>query len=116
MSETPRLGKKDGRANRWTAGYARAVVERWRASGQSAVAFAAQHGINASRLSYWSKQIEQPQGEAAATFIAVPVEAANASRAVEIVVGGLIVRVREGVDARYVAQLVNALRSAAQPC
>ena len=53
MSETERSGKSK-RAKRWTAVEAREVVERWRGSGQSAAAFAAQHRISAARLSYWS--------------------------------------------------------------
>ena len=118
MSETLRSGKRDGRAARWSADYARTVVDQWKASGQSAVAFAAQHGIHASRLSYWSKQLEPSQdGPTATTFVAVPVEASAApSGAVEIEVDGVVVRLREGTDARYVVQLVRALRSTAQRC
>ena len=58
MGETERSGKRK-RAARWTPSEAREVVERWRGSGQSAAAFAAQHRISASRLSYWSKQLER---------------------------------------------------------
>lgn len=78
---------------------------------------AAQHGIHASRLAYWAKQIEQTRDEEpTATFVAVPVDTAAASGAIELQVDGVVVRLREGTDARYVAQLVKALGSAARPC
>ena len=44
MSETLRSEKKDGRAARWTVDYARTMVEHWKSSGESAVAFAARAG------------------------------------------------------------------------
>jgi len=114
MSETLRSEKKGGRAARWTVDHARPVVEQWKSSGESAVAFAARQGIHASRLAYWSKQLEQAHHEEpAATFVAVPLETTAASGAIEIEVGGCVVRVHAGADARYVAQLVNALRRAA---
>jgi transposase-like protein len=117
MSETLRSEKRDGRAARWTAEYARTVVEQWRASGQSAVAFAARHGIHASRLSYWAKHFEQTRDAApAATFVAIPMEPAAAGGAIELEVDGVVVRLREGTDARYVAQLVKALGSTVRPC
>ena len=115
MSETERSGKSK-RAKRWTAAEAREVVERWRGSGQSAAAFAAQQRISAARLSYWSKQLEHGCGDAP-QFVAVAVPDASAAHAVEIAIGGLTLRVREGADAGFVAQLVTALqRRSAQSC
>jgi hypothetical protein len=113
MSET---GKRK-RATRWTPAQGREVVERWRGSGQSAAAFGAQHHISTSRLWYWSKQLEL-QRDTAPQFVAVSVPAETGSvHAVEIVVSGLTVRVREGADASFVAQLVSALqRGSAAPC
>jgi len=113
MSET---GKRK-RAKRWTQAQAREVVERWRGSKQSAAGFAAQHHISTSRLSYWSKQLDL-QGDEAPQFVAVTVPAeSSAAHAVEIVVSGLTVRVREGADASFVVQLVSALqRRSIPPC
>lgn len=117
MRQTECSGKSK-RAKRWTAAEAREIMERWRGSGQSAVAFAAQHRISAARLSYWSKQLELQRSEDAPQFVAVAVPAAaSAAHAVEIAVGGLTLRVREGADAGFVAQLVAALRrGSTQPC
>ena len=109
MTETERTGKSK-RAERWTAAQAREVIERWRGSGQTAAAFAAQHRISPTRLSYWAKQLEL-EADASPQFVAVdvPVEP-MAMHAVEIQVGGLTVRVREGVDTRFIVQLVSALQ------
>jgi hypothetical protein len=117
MSETPRLGKKDGRAHRWTADHARAVIEQWKTSDQSAVVFAAAHGFQVGRLSYWSKQIEQRDSTPTAAFVAVPTEATTTSTSVEIDLDRrLTIRVPEGADTRYIVQLIAALQSAARPC
>jgi transposase-like protein len=110
MSETERSGKSK-RAQRWTAAKGREVVERWRGSGQSAAAFALQHGISASRLSYWSKQFEQQESNGTPQFVAVAVRAERSSvHAVEIGLGDLMLRVHEGADPGFIAQLVSALQ------
>jgi hypothetical protein len=116
MSETERSGKSK-RSKRWTAEQAREVVERWRGSGQSAATFAAQQHIHVSRLSYWSKQLELQEDEPA-QFVAVSVPAeTSAVHAIELEVNGLTLRVREGADVRFVAQLVSALqRRSITPC
>lgn len=91
----------------------------WR--GQSAAAFATQHQISATRLSYWSKQLELqkavPEAQRATAadetpqFVAVSVPAqTRAGHAIEVEVGGLTVRVREGADTTFVARLVRALQ------
>jgi hypothetical protein len=109
MSETERSGKRK-RAKRWSAAEAREVVKRWRESGQSAAAFASEQHISATRLAYWSKQLEL-QAEQSPQFVAVtmPAEPSTMHR-VEIAVGGLTLRVREGVGAGFIAQLVSALQ------
>jgi hypothetical protein len=117
MSKTEGFGKSK-RAQRWTAAEARDVVERWRGSGHSAAAFAAEHRISASRLWYWSKQLEQQEPNGVPQFVAVGVRAeANAVHAVEIGLGGLTLRVREGADPGFIARLVSALqRGGTQSC
>jgi transposase-like protein len=117
MSERQRPETKDGRVRRWTAAHARTIIEQWKASGQSAVAFAGQHGIHAGRLAYWSKQLEQPESSSTAAFVAVPIEAAAATSSIEIDLDRrLTVRVPEGADTRYIVQLVAALQRNTPPC
>lgn len=106
---------KKRRGKRWKMEQAREVIGQWRSSGKSAVAFAAEHGFSATRLSYWSKQIEEVALERP-TFVSIPVLAAGTTRSraalgIEIEVDGLTVRICENVDARYVAQLVAALQT-----
>lgn len=114
MSETERSGRY---AQRWTTVQAREFVERWKASGQSAAAFATQHAVSASRLTYWSKQLET-QADEAPQFVSVAMPtAARSGHVVDVEVSGLTVRVREGADAAFVAQLICALqRGSTQPC
>jgi hypothetical protein len=81
----------------------------------SAVSFAAEQGFSATRLSYWTKQIEEV-GLERPKFVAIPVPAADTTRSraalgIEIEAEGLTLRICENVDARYVAQLVAALRT-----
>ena len=106
---------KKRRGKRWTVEQAREVIGQWRASGKSAIAFAAEHGFSATRLSYWSKQIEGVAVESP-QFVAIPVPAAattksRAALGIEIDVDGLTLRIGDHVDALYVARLVAALQT-----
>ena len=113
MSKSERERKRRGK--RWTLEQARQVIEQWRASGKSAVVFAAEQGFSATRLSYWSKQIEA-MAPKSPRFVAVAINAAAPTTArsalgVEIEVDGLTLRVGDDVDVRYVARLVAALQT-----
>ena len=114
-------GKKQ-RSKHWKMDQAREVIGQWRSSGKSAIAFSAEHGFSATRLSYWSKQIEEVVRESP-KFVAIPVPtaltatSARVALGIEIEVDGLTLRICENVDARYVAQLVAALQTrGAQRC
>jgi hypothetical protein len=103
------------RGKRWSQAQARQVMEQWRASGKSAVAFAAEQGFSATRLAYWTKQLEAvaPQGP---RFVAIPITARSTTTSrgtlgVEIELDGLRLRVGDDVDVRYVARLVAALQA-----
>jgi hypothetical protein len=90
-------------------------MEQWQASGKSAVAFAAEQGFSATRLSYWTKQIEAVAPKVP-RFVAVPINArirttSRSALGVEIEVDGLTLRVGDDVDVRYVARLVAALQT-----
>ena len=118
MSKSETDGSQRGK--RWQMEHAREVIGQWRSSGKSATAFAAEHGFSATRLSYWSKQIEEVARESP-KFVAIPVPPADrssrAARGIEVEVDGLTLRICENVDARYVAQLVAARQTrGAQRC
>jgi hypothetical protein len=113
MSKSERERKRRGK--RWTVAQARQVIEQWKDSGKSAVAFAAEQGFSATRLSYWTKQIETVAPKFA-KFVPVPIDARVATTprsalGIEIEVGGLTLRVGDDVDVRYVARLVAALQT-----
>jgi hypothetical protein len=112
MSKSESDKKQQGK--RWKMEQAREVVGQWRSSGRSATAFAAEHGFSATRLSYWTKQIEEVARESP-KFVAIPVPSVDrgsrAALGIEIEVDGLTLRICENADARYVAQLVAALRT-----
>lgn len=112
MTEPERATRKR-RAKRWTAERARSVLQGWRASGKSAAAFAAEQGITATRLSYWTKRFADVTAQAAPPFVAVAVDGATrvSRAAIEIDMPGLTLRVHDNADAGYVAQLVAALRT-----
>ena len=112
MSKSESDKKQHGK--RWKIEQAREVIGQWRSSGKSAIAFAAEHGFSATRLSYWSKQIEEVVRETP-KFVAIPVPqvdvGSRAALGIEIEVDGLTLRICEKADARYIAQLVAALRT-----
>jgi hypothetical protein len=101
------------RSKHWKMDQAREVIGQWRSSGKSAIAFSAEHGFSAARLSYWSKQLEEVAR--VPKFVAIPIPpvdgGSRAAPGIEIEVDGLTLRICEKADARYVAQLVAALRT-----
>jgi hypothetical protein len=110
MSKSERDRKRRGK--RWSLAQARQAMDQWQASGTSAVAFAAEQGFSATRLSYWTKQIEAVAPKAP-TFVAVPITAGNpttsrGARWVEIEVNGLTVRASRLVRAIELAGVLVA--------
>jgi transposase-like protein len=81
------------------------------ASGVGPSEFARRRGVSRQRLAYWRRRLEHGDGMA---FVRVAIPGvgqpeAPASRAIEIVAGAIVVRVREDVDADRIARLVHAL-------
>jgi hypothetical protein len=91
----------------WTEEQGRAALDELARSGTSATAFARSKGISARRLAYWKKRL----GDAAPpAFVAVALPREPMSpRGIEIVVGSLVVRLQDDVDADRIAQIVHAL-------
>ena len=87
-------------------------IAAWRASGQTAAAFAAEHGYTVGTLRWWSSRLRR---RAAARFVRlVPIASAVASTEIVLDVGGARVRVARGFDATLLAQVVAALRMGAR--
>ena len=103
----------------------RALVEAWRASGLTGAAYCRAHNIRPQRLHYWRERLgypikvmgdrtpmAHPQPSTPATgFVQVVVDrTAPSTTAVDIVVGGAIIRVQPGFDASLLRSVIEALR------
>jgi len=110
------MGKKatttehDRRWRQWTEQEARAALEELSSSGRSRAEFARSKGVSAQRLAYWKKRFAEG-GAPAFVSLALPRAAppARPGQWVDIVVGGVVVRLPEDVEAERVAGIVEAL-------
>jgi hypothetical protein len=109
-----------GRAQRTERAEGRALVERWRASGQTVAQFCRERAVPVHRLHYWKRQAEPvAQSEDAPTaseFLAVEIENETSSKAsrgaaIEIAVGAIRVQLPLGCDR---ASFVRILRWTAE--
>ena len=99
----------------WRAADAEQVLEAWRRSGQSAAAFAREHGLSAARLLRWRTRMELP---AAPVFHPVRVVSRQRSNPIaptrpeplELELrGGRRIRVPAGFDAELLEELVRTI-------
>lgn len=85
------------------------MLEEFAASGESAARFARRSGVSARRLAYWKERLADT-GKPAFVPVALPSASAAAACAhLEIVSGGVMVRVREDLDVEHLARIVEAL-------
>jgi len=110
---------------RWTLGDGRALVAALRASRQTATAFARQHGIHEERVRRWVRRVEQRRAAppappstpatapAPAPLAFAPVRLVERAEpecpALEVAVGGAVIRVRRGFDEALLGRVVAAL-------
>jgi hypothetical protein len=110
MSEPAEKTRKV-RAKRWTEAEGREVLREWQASGLSAVKFAAQRGITATRLSYWEERLGKKAG-GDVSFVAV---ALSNQYAVELEHRGVTVRL-SAFSTDELARLVVEIARRASGC
>jgi len=96
------------RWRQWTEQEARAALEELSRSGVSLSEFARRKGVSVNRLVYWKKRLG-PLRPPAFVAVTLPRGASSKSPPLEILVGGVIVRVPNDVDAERVAGIVRAL-------
>jgi hypothetical protein len=94
------------RWRQWTEREARAALDEFAASGERVADFARGKGVSSQRLAYWRKRLA---ARGATEFVAVALPTVAASRWIEVMAEGVVVRVREDVDVEYVARLVEAI-------
>lgn len=111
-------GSSGRRWKQWKEAEARAALASWRRSGLSVAAFCAREGYSDARLRYWAERLGVAPGPEAPSISFVPVTVGEVGRApqIEIERFGVVVRIREGVDAALVARLVAALAAMERPC
>ena len=102
----------------WSEAEARAHLEEFSRTAESAVGFARRKGISTRRLTYWKKRLASAKGrETNPAFVAVTMPATPSARAeIEIRVAGVAVIVHEGCDFEHVARVVEALGRRTRPC
>jgi hypothetical protein len=101
-----------------------ALIARYEGSGKSRKEFAADAGVGLAIFQYWLYKVRRERETAAEGKTVVPevrlvpvtVRARSAAPArLEILVGGVRLRIPVGADAGYIAQLACALRDG-RPC
>jgi hypothetical protein len=92
----------------------RAHVDAWKASGQSCGAYAAKAGINPRTLTWWKSKLASATGPAPASFVEVTEQLVTPTAdagVIELVVGGVHVRVRGRVEAEALARVLDVLEA-----
>jgi len=91
------------------------LIRDYQRSGQTQTGFSASRGINVWTLRdrLYRRRGKASRGAAREEMKLVRVEMPRPTRAVEIAVADVVLRVVAGTDAEYVASLVRALRRAA---
>jgi Transposase len=102
---------------RWSETEARGILKELSDCGLPIEEFARSRGITGQKLRYWKERL----AERAVEFVPVALPAALAgtpapTRMLEILVDGVVVRVREDLDVEHLAKLVRALARGARPC
>ena len=103
---------------RWDEAQARRALQVWKESGLSGAKFAAKHGLNAQRLFWWRKRLEedvvqQPRVRLIPADVVGLAEAAHPKAVVIRIAGGVAIEVdSDAVSPSWVAALVRELAEA----
>jgi hypothetical protein len=117
MDRRGRTAEKRGGWHQWTEDEARSALAELARSGESVAVFAHSRGFSTQRVRYWKKRLGESPAVAAFVPVRWPVAAPTVSPpTIEIVSGGITLRVREDLDVEHVARIVAALASRARGC
>jgi transposase len=107
----------------FTSAFKAWLVEQARKPATSVAGLALRHGVNANQLRHWMRLAEQRVHERAPVLLPVYIEQGQApvsptvaastveAAPIEIELAGAIVRVHDGVDARRLRMVLDALRA-----
>jgi transposase-like protein len=108
----PRGTYWQARTTRWREADARSALDAWKRSGQSAHAFAREHGITAQRLYWWRDRLSTRQLKSLVPgeVVGIGAEADRAGAPLQVVIrAGEVTLKITGADAAWVARLVREL-------
>jgi len=88
-------------------------VTRWRASGQTAAAYCASHGMSEESLRRWRKEVEGRTAARAPKFVRMELARRPVEQGVTLEVGAAHLRVERGFDASLLREVVEALTGGA---
>lgn len=87
----------------------RGLVAQWRRSGQTQKAFAAEHGLVTSTLSWWCAELKR-EAPAPHAFVPVEVQAQEQTEPVAVLrCGEAALHIAPGVDPAWVAAVLKQL-------
>ena len=90
----------------------RGLVDEWRASGAPMKVFAAERGLSANCLSYWSSTLQRERRKSATPKL-LPVRVTPSTELVdsglELAIGPLRLRLPAGTSPTYIAAVARAL-------
>jgi hypothetical protein len=118
MDRRARTAEKRNGWHQWTEDEARSALAELARSGESAATFARSRGFSSQRVYYWKKRLGDSPAVPAFVPVRWPVAAptSGATPSIEIISGGIAVRVREDLDVEHLARIVDALASRARGC
>jgi len=109
MAQTRQEIERVVRRRRWSEADARAMVQAWRRSGESQLAFARRHGLDPQRVGHWVRRLRSEPSGTSAPMSFHPVRLVNRARPGEgtgerppiqiVLADGRVVRVPRGIDA-----------------
>ena len=94
-----------GQRRQWTKEHARETLAELEVSGETVASFADRKGVSPQRIAYWKRRMA---ASAAPDFVAVTLPTRSPGW-LELVAGGVTVRVRVDLEVEHVARLVEAL-------
>lgn len=102
----------DRRWRQWTEQDAREALAELARTGESIAGFARRRGVSGERIRYWRRRLADG---ATPAFVAVPVASAGPPR-IEIVAGGVTLRVREDVSLEHLSDLIDTVTRRGRGC
>ncbi len=106
------------RRRRWSAAEKGAIVAESLAPGAIASTVALRHGLHRNQLYMWRREVRSgalaQAGAALPDFVLIVAESRAVSRtaAIEIEIGGVVLRAGTGVDLAFLGKIVRLLKAA----